>query len=50
MLYEVITYVLQDESRHVAFGNVYVSEIIAGMHPDEREDVAQFAFDARARP
>jgi len=38
--------VLQDESRHVAFGNVYTREIIAGMHADEREDVAQFAFDA----
>jgi hypothetical protein len=38
--------VLQDESRHVAFGNVYVRETLAGMHPDEREDVAQFAFDA----
>jgi hypothetical protein len=39
-------YVLQDESRHVAFGNVYVKETISAMHPDEREDVAQFAFEA----
>jgi hypothetical protein len=46
LLKELTHYVLQDESRHVAFGNVYVSEIIRGMHPDEREDVAQFAFDA----
>jgi len=38
--------VLQDESRHVAFGNVYLSQILADMHPDEREDVAQFAFEA----
>ncbi len=46
LLKELTHYVLQDESRHVAFGNVYVKETIAGMHPDEREDVAQFAFDA----
>jgi hypothetical protein len=38
--------VLRDESRHVAFGNVYVGETIAKMHADEREDMAQFAFDA----
>jgi len=38
--------VLRDESRHVAFGNVYLSRTIADMHPDEREEVAQFAFDA----
>jgi hypothetical protein len=46
LLKDLTHYVLQDESRHVAFGNVYVSEIIRGMHADEREDVAQFAFDA----
>ena len=38
--------VLQDESRHVAFGNVYVGETIRDMHPDDREDVAEFAFRA----
>ncbi len=38
--------VLQDESRHVAFGNVYVGETIRDMHPDDREDIADFAFDA----
>jgi hypothetical protein len=38
--------VLRDESRHVAFGNVYVGETIRDLHPDEREDVAQFAFEA----
>jgi hypothetical protein len=46
LLRDLTHYVLQDESRHVAFGNVYVRETIAGMHPDEREDVAQFAFEA----
>ena len=37
--------VLRDESRHVAFGNLYVRETLADMHPDDREDVAQFAFE-----
>jgi hypothetical protein len=37
--------VLRDESRHVAFGNVYVGDAIAQMHDDDREDVAQFAFE-----
>lgn len=46
LLKDLTHYVIQDESRHVAFGNVYVKEAIAAMHPDEREDVAQFAFEA----
>src|SRR5690606_4408565 len=37
--------VLRDESRHVAFGNLYVREALAAMHPDDREDVAVFAFE-----
>ncbi|MBW2282383.1 MAG: ferritin-like domain-containing protein [Deltaproteobacteria bacterium] len=38
--------VLQDESRHVAFGNIYLRDVIKDMHDDEKEDIAQFAFDA----
>ncbi len=38
--------VLRDESRHVAFGHVYLAQKLKDMHPDEREDVAQFAFEA----
>src|SRR4030095_16685027 len=34
LLRDLTHYVLQDESRHVAFGNVYVKESIAAMHPD----------------
>jgi hypothetical protein len=45
LLREITENVLRDESRHVAFGNLYVGETIRDMHPDEREDVAQFAFD-----
>jgi hypothetical protein len=45
LLRQVTENVLRDESRHVAFGNVYVGEAIRQMHADEREDIAQFAFD-----
>jgi hypothetical protein len=45
LLRSIVEGVLRDEARHVAFGNVYVSEAIAKMHPDEREDVADFAFE-----
>jgi len=46
LLRQLVEYVLRDEARHVAFGHVYVAEAIRDMHPDEREDVAQFAFEA----
>ena len=46
LLRSLTEYILRDESRHVAFGNVYLRRTIADMHPDDREDVAQFAFDA----
>ncbi len=46
LLKSLIEGVLRDESRHVAFGNVYVGKTIADMHADDREDAAQFAFDA----
>ena len=36
--------VLRDESRHVAFGNVYLGQVLKDMHPDDRESVAEFAF------
>ncbi len=38
--------VMRDESRHVSFGHVYLTPTVAALHPDEREDLAQFAFDA----
>jgi hypothetical protein len=46
LLRQITSSVLQDESRHVAFGNVYVGETIRDMHPDDAESVAQFAFEA----
>ena len=45
LLRQITENVLRDESRHVAFGNVYVGEAIREMHPDEQEDIAQFSFD-----
>jgi hypothetical protein len=45
LLRQITNLVLRDESRHVAFGNVYVGRAIEAMHPDDREDVADFAFD-----
>jgi hypothetical protein len=38
--------VMRDESRHVSFGHVYLTPTVAVMHRDDREDLAQFAFDA----
>jgi hypothetical protein len=46
LLKDLTDNVLADESRHVAFGHLYLQKVIDGMHPDEREDVAQFAFEA----
>ncbi len=46
LLGQILEGVLRDESRHVAFGNVYVGETIRDMHPDDREDVAEFAYGA----
>ena len=44
LLRKILQGVLRDESRHVAFGSLYVGEAIRDMHPDDREDVAEFAF------
>jgi hypothetical protein len=46
LLRQLTGYVLMDESRHVAFGNVYLRKVIGELEPEEREDVAQFAYDA----
>jgi hypothetical protein len=45
LLREILLYVLRDEARHVAFGGVYVGKAISEMHPDQREDVAQFSYE-----
>ncbi len=40
--------VMRDESRHVSFGHIFLGPTVAQMHPDDREDLAQFAYDAVA--
>jgi hypothetical protein len=45
LLRQILTFVLRDESRHVAFGGLYVADAVAAMHPDDREDLADFTFD-----
>ena len=45
LLRQLTELVLRDESRHVAFGNLYVKEALEEMHIDEREDIAQFSFE-----
>ena len=37
---------MRDEARHVSFGHTYLGPLIAKMHRDDVEDLAQFAFDA----
>lgn len=38
--------VMRDEARHVSFGHVFLAPTVAALHADEREELAQFAFDA----
>jgi hypothetical protein len=38
--------VMRDESRHVSFGHAYLGPVIAKLPEDEKEDLAEFAFQA----
>jgi hypothetical protein len=49
LLRQLLAYVTKDEARHVAFGNVYLSTAIADMHPDDRAEVEDFAFQVTTR-
>jgi len=46
LLRQLTDNILADESRHVAFGQLYLKDTLDAMHPDDREDAAQFAFEA----
>ena len=46
LLKQITFNVMRDEARHVSFGHTYLGPLIARMHPDDREDLAQFAFEA----
>jgi len=49
LLRQVLTYVIKDEARHVAFGNLYLTAAIADMHPDDRAEVEDFALEMMRR-
>ncbi|MGI9345660.1 MAG: ferritin-like domain-containing protein [Gammaproteobacteria bacterium] len=42
----IVHYVIRDEARHVTFGVNYLEEFVATLTEKEREDRAQFAFEA----
>ena len=46
LLRSLLGYVTKDESRHVAFGNIYLTTAVARMRPDERAAVEDFACAA----
>ncbi|MBW2281195.1 MAG: ferritin-like domain-containing protein [Deltaproteobacteria bacterium] len=46
LLSDIVDLTMRDEARHVAFGNVYVGKTLKNMHPDDREDAADFALVA----
>lgn len=48
LLKSVTLNVMRDEARHVSFGHIYLTPTIAKMHHDDREDIAQFAYEAVA--
>ena len=43
---DVLELVTRDESRHVAFGVTYMEEFVKSLTESEREDRAQFAYEA----
>jgi hypothetical protein len=46
-LLKAITFnVMRDESRHVSFGHVFLGPVIKKLREEEREDLADFAFNA----
>ena len=48
LLKQVLTLVMRDEGRHVAFGVNYLEDWVKALSPGEIEDRAQFAYEACA--
>ncbi len=44
LLRQLLEYVTKDEARHVAFGNLYLTESISQMHPDDRAEIEDFTL------
>jgi hypothetical protein len=49
LLRSLLGYVTSDEARHVAFGNLYLTDEVAALHPDDRVEVEDFAFSAMSK-
>ncbi len=46
LLKKITFNVMRDEARHVSFGHAYLGPLMQEMHDDDREDLAEFAFQA----
>lgn len=46
LLKQITFNVMRDESRHVSFGHVFLGPVFKTMHPDDLEELAEFAFQA----
>jgi hypothetical protein len=46
VLFEMLDYIIRDEARHVTFGVNYLEEYVKTLTEEERQDRAQFAFEA----
>ena len=46
VLRDIVHLVIRDEARHVTFGVNYLEEFVKTLTPEEREERAQFAFEA----
>ncbi|RMF18967.1 MAG: ferritin-like domain-containing protein [Candidatus Dadabacteria bacterium] len=46
LMRQIVDYVIRDEARHVAFGVLYMEEFVKSLSEEEREERAQFAYEA----
>ena len=46
VLYDMLGLIIRDEARHVTFGVNYLEEFVETLSDDEKEDRAQFAYEA----
>jgi hypothetical protein len=49
LLRALLGYITTDEARHVAFGNVYLTDQVSSMHPDDRAAVEDFTFTVMSK-
>ena len=46
LLKQLLHYVIRDEARHVTFGINYLEDFVKTLTDEEREERAEFAFEA----